>query len=364
MSLADPTLEPPENPQPNNTHIGPPAVDSDQQKPIKKRTRRRWLWYVLLYLFIILTVGTLAFVQGRQSNLARQQDDVLSFLQEQFNLGLEDLQAEQYELARQRFEAIARYDPTFPGIEDILVEIYLVLNLPTITPTAEPTPTPDPSPPDQLYEQAQAALANGEWTLVIDKLLSLRAKDPAYRAVEADGMMYIALRNRGMYQISQGLMEEGLYDLSLAERFGPLDREANFSRTLAQQYLLANSYLGVNWLRAADLFGPLCQQGATLDSCFKFADAAWFYADQLIAASDPCAAIEYYDDALSAWKNPTRAPTATEAANICATATAPPPQPTAPPESPTPETTLTAGPTPTETITPTPEPTATPTPGF
>jgi hypothetical protein len=316
-----------------------------------------------LYLFIILTVGTLAFVQGRRSNLARQQDELHHFLQEQFDLGLEDLKAQQYELARQRFEAIARYDPSFPGIEDVLIEIYLMLNLPTITPTPKATPTPDPSPPDELFEQAQTALANGEWTLVIDKLLSLRAKDPSYRAVEADGMMYIALRNRGMYQISQGLMEEGLYDLSLAERFGPLDREAIFSRSLAQQYLLANSYLGVNWLRAAELFGPLCQQGATLDSCFKYADAAWYYADQLIVASDPCGAINYYDDSLSAWENPPREPTATEAANICATVTAPPPTPTIPPETPTSETTVTTAPMPTQTITPTMEPTATPTPG-
>ena len=79
---------------------------------------------------------------------------------------------------------------------------------------------------------------------MIELLLAVRGKDPTYRPVDVDGLMYLALRNRGMILITQGLMEEGLYDLSLAERFGPLDRDAMFRKTLAQQYLLANSYFG------------------------------------------------------------------------------------------------------------------------
>jgi tetratricopeptide (TPR) repeat protein len=313
--------------------------------------RLRWPWFVLLYLLVVVVVGGIALLQGQSSRQARQQDQVAQYLQEQFELGIQDLNAGRYELARQRFEAITRYDPSFPGVQDILVQIYVVLNVPTVTSTFEPTLTPDPSPPEDLFLHAQIALAEGDWTTVINKLLVLRSKDPTYRSVEADGMMYIALRNRGMELIAQGLMEEGLYDLSLAERFGPLDREAGYRRTLAQQYLFANSYFGLNWERAADLFAPLCAQGATIDSCYKFGEAAWYYGDQLMAASDPCAAVEQYDRSLSGWVNDIRFPTATEAANMCATALAPPPVSPTPTETPTPDGTPSEG---------TPSPSATP----
>lgn len=362
-----PSLSPPEPEDTQPTEITPEinspsgVIEPSNGDP----RRRRWIWYVLLYILVVVVVGSIAFLQGRSAQQTREQDQISQFLQEQFELGIEDLNAGQYELARQRFEAIARYDPSFPGVQEILVEIYVVLNIPTITPTLEPTPTPDPSPPEELFAHAQTALAEGDWTTVINKLLALRSKDPTYRSVEADGMMYIALRNRGMELISQGFMEEGLYDLSLAERFGPLDREAGYRRTLAQQYLFANSYFGLNWERAADLFETLCAQGATIDSCYKFGEASWYFGDQLMAASEPCAAMEQYDRSLSSWEWDMRFPTATEAANICATALAPPPVSPTPSETPTPDGTPSEEPTPatpTPSATPSPTPSATPTP--
>ena len=358
MLSGQPPSGTPDDTQPIKATSQPITAIPDAEPTPRRLSRRRWLWFALLYLVAILVIGLLAFTQGRRANLVQSQDQVAQFLQEQFELGLRDLDAGQYELARQRFEAIVRYDPNFPGAEKILIEICLALNVPTVTPTPRPTMTPDPAPPEELFDQARTALANSDWTTVINKLLTLRSKDPSYRSVEADGMMYIALRNRGMELIAQGQMEEGLYDLSLAERFGPLDREAGFRRTLAEQYLWANSFFGLNWARAAELFNPLCQQGATLDSCPKYAEAAWKYGDQLWAADDPCGAKDQYGGSLSAWENGTRAPTATEASVACETATAPPPPPPKPTETPTLEGTptgeFTPEGTPTETPTPTP----------
>jgi tetratricopeptide (TPR) repeat protein len=344
---------------PEETQPAPAVLQTPDQEefssPSEPKARRRWPRYVLIYLLIMVLVSAVAFWRGRTSNETRQREQVSQFLQEQFELGLQDLEEGNFELARQRFEAIIRYDPVYPGVEEKLIEIFVAINVPTVTPTSIPTPTPDPSPPDQLFEQAKAALAAGDWTTTINKLLTLRAKDPSYQAVEADGMMYVALRSRGMELIAQGLMEEGLYDLALAERFGPLDRDAWFRKTLAQQYLLANSYIGLNWFKAADLFSSLCQQGATIDSCPKYAESAWEYGDQLINAEDPCAAILQYEGSLSVWENEDHIPTATKAAELCAIATRPPPRPAT--ETPTPEGGVTEEPPPEE---PTTEPTATP----
>lgn len=208
-------------------------------------TRRRIIRIFLVYLTALIAIGLVAYFQGRGLNNAEQIAQVSEAMYEQFELGITDLEAGRYEIARQRFEAIINFDPAYPGAEDMLVEALINLNVPTVTPTSEPTPTPDPSPPEDLMEQAKAALAEEDWDTVIHKLLSLRAKDPTYQPVKVDGLMYIALRNKGMELIGQGLMEEGLYNLSLANRFGPLDRDAMFRMTLAQQYLLANSYIGL-----------------------------------------------------------------------------------------------------------------------
>ncbi len=302
-----------------------------------RSTRRRMFHIFLVYLVVLVAIGLVAYFQGRRFNSAEQIAQVSEAMYEQFELGIADLEAGRYEIARQRFEAIINFDPAYPGAEDMLVEALIHLNVATVTPTSEPTSTPDPSPPEDLMEQATAAMADEDWDTVIKKLLALRAKDPTYQPVKVDGLMYLALRNKGMKLISQGLMEEGLYNLSLAKRFGPLDRDAMFRMTLAQQYLLANSYIGLNWARAAELFLPLCEQVATLDSCIKYAETAWKYGDLLWDEGDPCGAAEQYIGALNAWEFPNLAPTASKADDVCATQSAPPPVPTATPTpSPTP----------------------------
>lgn len=146
-----------------------------------------------------------------------------------------------------------------------------------------------------------------------------------------------------MELIAQGLMEEGLYDLSRAEGFGPLDIDAIYRRDLARLYLEANSYLGVNWFQATEAFFELCQVGATADSCLKYAEAAWEYANLLVEVEDPCQALAYYAASLEHVPNETLLPTAEHIERACQTATAPP---TSPP--------ITETPTPTLTLTPTP----------
>jgi len=306
-----------------------PEGSQPTPSPSGNSTRRRMFHIFLVYLIALISIGLVAYFQGRGLNNAEQTAQASAAMFEQFELGIADLEAGRYEIAQQRFEAILNFDPAYPGAEDMLVEALIHVNVPTVTPTSEPTPTPDPSPPEVLMEQAKDALVDEDWDTAINKLLSLRAKDQTYQPVEVDGLMYIALRNKGMELIAQGLMEEGLYNLSLANRFGPLDRDAMFRMSLAQQYLLANSYIGLNWARASELFSPLCEQVATLDSCRKYAETAWKYGDLLWGEDDPCGAAEQYIGALNAWEFPELAPTASKADDVCATKSAPPPVPTA-----------------------------------
>lgn len=321
------------------------------------RRRRRWLALLAQPLLTALLGAGLGYRSAQQASQAFRLTQVAQVAQEQFRLGVEDLEAGRYELAKQRFEYVIQLDPTFPGAPERLAEVLLVLNQPTSPPpTPVASPTPNLAPVEELFEQAQAAFAAEDWSAVIDTLLLLRAKDPGYRAAEVDGLLYLALRNRGVERIAkEGLLEEGLYDLSLAERFGPLDQDAETWRSWARLYLEANTYMGVDWAQATFYWAQVYLVAPYLrnDAYLKYAISAHNYGDQLMAAGDPCAAVEVYEQSLLAWANATLVPTATKAASRCLTATAPPPAPPPPTATPTPG--EGGGETPTPTPTPTPE---------
>ena len=281
--------------RPQTTPAPPPAEAAPAAPP--RQLWRRLRVFVLLIPLAVVAAGAAGYLAGAQSREQARREAVLQLATAQFTLALEDQQNGRFDLARQRFEYILRLDPRFPHAIERLTEVLVALGDTRPAPTAfAPTPTPNLAPVTELFEQAEAAFYAGDWSRVIDTLVLLRSKDPAYRAVEADGLLYVALRNRGLHLIRfEWELERGLYDLSRAQRFGPLDKEAEDWRTSARFYLHANSYLGLNWGRATDLFLDLCAPAALWDSCEKTRVAAEQYAEQIAQDQDACAAVEAYD---------------------------------------------------------------------
>jgi len=308
---------------------------------------RRIRWFVLLLVVAVVFAAAGGYFAGQRKRSDLRASDVAAVAQQQFTMGLEDLAAGRFELARQRFEYVIRLDPSYPQAAEQLAAALVGLNVPAATFAPLATPTPNLAPVEDLFAQALAAYDNKDWDVTIDTLLALRAKDAAYRSVEVDGMMYSSLRNRGVERIrDQGLLEEGLYDLSRAARFAPLDNEAQEYSGWAELYLQANSYYGVNWAQAVYYFAQvfIVAPYITNDVYLKLATSAQRYGDELIIANDPCAAEEQYYQSLLAWENPDLVPTATEAYDRCEESKRP-----SPPED-------TPGPSPTPTETPTPTP--------
>lgn len=310
---------------------------------------RRLRWLLPVMLLIVVAGGLMGYTRGRALRLEARAQAVRAQAQEQFDLGVADLEAGRYELARQRFEYVIQLDPSFPGAAERLAEALVVLNRPTARPTPQASPTQNLAPVEGLFDQARAALVGEDWDLAIETLLLLRKKDAGFRAVEVDSMLYLALRNRGVSRIANaGELEEGIYDLSLARKFGPLDRDASNWKGWAELYLKANAYMGVNWGQALSYFAQVYLVAPYLknDAYIKYAVSAHNYALEVVSSGDPCAAEELFDESLLVWDNATLYPTATETYNLCRTATAPPPAP--PPETPTPDGTPTETPTPTQ----------------
>jgi tetratricopeptide (TPR) repeat protein len=213
----------------------------------KSSARAIWPWLIFMFVFVFLVLGVSA-VTGYKSGLGNQQlaqtQTVAQLGQEQFDLGVEDFLASRYELASQRFEYVLSLDPTNPDAFELLSKSLEAMNQPTPTPipVASPTPTetPDLGSYEGIFQSAQTAFNRADWGGALDMLILLRGQDPNYRLAEVNQMMAVALRNRGMDKLFQSHLEQGIYDLSLASRFGSLDNQALSWRRSAEFYLLAN----------------------------------------------------------------------------------------------------------------------------
>ena len=360
-----------------------------QPEPEPDGSTRRWLLWVVgivLFAIIVLGVGGISgYASGLSQRISRTDSDSSLIVQEQFDLGVLDLLEGRYELARQRFAYIMEIEPDNVAARELLGDALIALDQPTLAPTLTPsatlditpTPTLDLRSMDGLFAGAQAAHGSGEYDAAFEMLVTIIAEAPDFRRVEVDQVLFSILRNRGLDKIWRGDQEQGIYDLTLAERISPLDSQATSWRNSAAFYLFANSYFGLDWALATEYLSQICS-AAIWDGCWKYSQASWQYGNKLMEAEDPCAAILQYDASLRTREDDAKAPTATEASNICMTATAPAPTLTPSPTidlttTATPSSTI-AGPTLTPTLTPTiglsatssetptPTPTHTPTP--
>lgn len=336
-------------------------------KPSRSLLSGKRIFFVIpAVIFLVIAVATLAgYVTGKSDRVARQQQAVADSVAEQFDLSVTDFLEGRYEFARQRLDYILEIDPGNSDATELLGMVLAASNQPTPTAspavTNTPTVTPDVSSSEDIFASAQIAFANQDWTGAINLLVLLRDGDPEYRRSEANQILASALRNRGMDQLFQGYLEQGIYDLNLAEQFGPLDAQAASWRQSAAFYIFANSYIGLDWGLAAEYMGQMCQANIW-GACAKFANAAREYANLLVAEENWCDGSLYYAQALNQGYDTSFAPTATEAASLCQTATAPTPTASVTPTgsatlflTETPGATLTTG-------TPTPTPSATLTP--
>ena len=332
---------------------------------------------VLGLFFFTAASAAAGWTAGRSALNATATVEAGLYLFEQYNQALADMEHENYELALGRLEFIFASDPEFLNVAELWVEVQLKLGRTSsgdenslLSETA--TPTPDPRPKEQLLAAAQGHIAAREWTQAIDTLLSLRQADSAFHTVEVDGMLFLALRNRGAENIVQnGLFEPGLYDFALAEKFGPLDGQAMNYREWARLYLYGNAFWLAYPVEAAYYYGQLTGLAPNLadsngfTAFYRYWQSLVHIADQLAAAEEWCEAEAAYQQALAARQHNEVQATASFVSGRCAdlsvsdTAT---PTSTAPAATFTPSLTVSAGATATFTNTPVPGSTNTPMP--
>ena len=301
--------------------------------------RHEWLSGGLLaglLLFLVLVNGlALGYLSGLQERRSLAQQQGAQSAGEQYDLGVKDMAEGNYDVARQRFEYVLSQDPGYPGAVDRLAEALNVLAI-TATPTplpatATPTPPPDARSSQELLDQARGKTAASEWDAALDLLAQLRKQDRSFQPERVDGLMFLALRSRGLQKIEQsGNLEGGIYDLAVAERFGPLDGRARDARDLARLYVMGLSFWEVDPRQAMEYFSQLAAASPGLRDASGWTAAERYqaamiqYADQLASGGQWCDAQAQYEQALAAKADEALAATATYAAEQCSPPTATP----------------------------------------
>lgn len=275
-------------------------------------TARNLGWLALALVLIagcVLLGGWLGYTSGQQARQSQQSEQALQSLDGQFQLGVQDLEAGRYEIARQRFEYIVSQNPDYPGITEKLVAVMEVLyatGTPAPAATIAPTPTQDLRPIQDLYNQALSLAAGSQWTALIDTLSALRKADLTYQAADVDGLLYIALRSRGIEKImNEGNLGGGSYDLALAERFGPLDVDATSAREWARLYMIGLSFWevypdqSVLYLSQVAAAAPYLRDSSGWTAMERYYQALIQYGDALAEKKAWCDAASQYELAMS-----------------------------------------------------------------
>jgi tetratricopeptide (TPR) repeat protein len=285
-----------------NTQPIQPLKEDDTQplKPVRPSRWRSILVSVLGFLLLVGLGGFGGYSSGIGVRTSAEDAIITQQLSEQFTLALVDMQSARYEVAKQRLEFIISRDPSFPGAQQRLTEILVMSSIPTPTTAPTLTATPDFSGAENAFVRAQQLIQTQDWPGAITALDSVRKLDATYKTAQVDGMYYFALRNLGSDLITkQGNLEGGIYYLTLAERFGPLDNNAVGLRDGARAYITGASFWELDWAQAVDYFeqvsaGWPSMWDGTMTAGQRYFIALTSYANELYIDQDYCAASDVY----------------------------------------------------------------------
>jgi len=272
---------------------------------------KRWKSIILGSVLILLFAiggGSIGYFSGIQQRISQENEEVITQAALHYQYGIQQLDAENYELARTQFEYVLQIYPDFPGIKEKYTEVMVKLASGAV-PTEQviqPTPITDTRGAEALFNQVLQEIQTQQWLLAIQSLEALRNEDYTYRTVEVDGMYYTALRYRATDLIfKEGNLEEGLYFLALLEKYAPLDRDAANYSNLARLYITGASFWDVDWAQVVHYFGILTplnrymQDASGFTAENRYLKGSENYGDLLASEEKHCEAIEQYQNALN-----------------------------------------------------------------
>lgn len=271
-----------------------PAVEREAEP---KRPIRGCGWAMLAgmlagcAILLIVGVGLLAVYQGLQERTRLNRAAAI----EHYYKGLEQLAAENYELARAEFELALRLDPKNLDAEAKLAEVDTLLSrLPT------PTSAVRHQTALLLYNEARDLYNKGDWEGVIDKLEQIQVMEPQYESEQVTALLVDAYFKAGLRLVNENRMEEAIRYFDRALQLRPGEQAIRDEKRFASLYVAGLGYWGANWQGAIDTFNALYQLKPDYkDTAERLRNAYVAYGDSLYDRQEWCLARDQYDSALA-----------------------------------------------------------------
>lgn len=325
-----------------------PADENEAIEPEKKTRKPKqkgggfWIWGAILFLVLALLVaGFFGYRRGIAWRMERQRQQEMQMIEAQLALYFGDMGKENYENAFIRLDWIKKLKPNFPGIDDMMAEVsqkigYVPTSIPNDAPPVEgqdpvqqqETPTPKPmldiAAAEAMFTAIQQAVNDQNWDLAVEKILEIKEKAFEHKRILVDGYYFIALRNRGISRIWAGQLEQGMYDLSVVDSLGALDKDADGAYQWAANYITATSYWDTNWEAAVNAFSTLYSQtpyfaesgGMTVTERYRI--ALYKRGEEYALREEWCTAADFYKRSIEVGLNLDIQVTAVAYAEYCA----------------------------------------------
>jgi len=289
-------------------------VEDTTEARRQPRLAVRILGLLLILTAVLITwysiVIYLAYEQGQELLQEKRTTTLATQIVTQLELSRQNVDDEQYNLARTRLNWVLQRDPNNSEAKSILAEIDALLNVvpaaeTAVPPTATARPLPTPTPgligdPDEELARIRRVVANESWQDAISALLTFQFQYPSYERETTDRLLYDAYVAQGLVYLKGDQVELGLASLEQAERLGDLPQEALDYRLWAELYVAGLAYYGVNWDASTYYIRELCQAAPFYqDSCSLLQQALIRLGDQFAFVFDWCPAESYYRQAAS-----------------------------------------------------------------
>ena len=321
------------NAQPNQPGQQPQKGKNGKKDQKKKKKGGSLIGWILLGIVLMIALaiggGFLGYntaISARQAEYKRRS---MMAAAEQYTMAISDIEQGKYQNAKTRLDYVIEVDRDYPGAMETYQQVMLALYptaspTPMMTATPAPTPTQDTRGEEEMFQSIQQAIYSQNWEYAINMIKALRDRNIEYRGLEVDGMYYIALRNYGIQQINTGFLEQGIYDITLAEALGPIDNNADSLRNAARAYLSGAGFWEINWSKALEYYSTaamtlpnMYDRATSLTANQRYAIASFRVADEYVAREDYCGAIPYYEQGMPIYGDESVQMTATAVYLVC-----------------------------------------------
>jgi TolB protein len=274
----------------------------DQSSPVEelagenvveiKTGRRLWLWTlgivlaVALFFVFILALGVIGFYDGLKDRAIANRRTA----QEHYTLGLNHLEAGDYELAVAEFEVAMRHDSNLGDLRQRLLEAKEKARA-QVTPTSETRQ----DAAALLYRQAVPPYESGNLAQAIGVLEELRSLDASYQRDNVETMLVTAHYQLGLNAVQGNQLDEAAGHFEAVLTLKPEDEDAQEQLNLLNLYSVALNQWERDWSAAIQaLKGLYALAPEYKDVQARLHNAHVFRAQAYADEGDWCRAAEEY----------------------------------------------------------------------